>query len=375
MKILSLNWLDLKNPDSGGAEVHLEELLRRLVKMGHSVTLFCSGYKGCKSEEIIEGVRIIRQGSRYNFNFVAPLHLRKLTREENFDILIEDINKIPFYTPLYLSIPTLVVVPHLFATSVFQEINFFLGSYIYLAELPLPRVYKGRKFNVISESTESDLRKRGIPEADVSVVHCGIDSDLYCHDAEVKKYDTPTILYVGRLKKYKSVQHLIRALINVRKTIPDARLVVVGAGDYQSELKDLAEKLGLSENVDFAGFLTQADKVERIRKSHVCVCPSSKEGWGLTNIEANACGTAVIASNVEGLKDSVRHDETGLLYSYGDISELSSLLCKVLSDKTLRGRLEKGGLRWAERFNWDNAAGEFMKVVESALKAYNSVRK
>ena len=113
MKILALNWQDLSNPLAGGAEVHLEELLGRILNKGHDVTLFCSGYQNSKSEEIINGIKIIRRGNRYNFNLVAPLYLRKLVRNGNFDVLIEDINKIPFYTPLYLDLPTLVVIPHL----------------------------------------------------------------------------------------------------------------------------------------------------------------------------------------------------------------------------------------------------------------------
>ena len=111
---------------SGGAEIHLEELLRRIVTSGHCVTLLCSNYVGGLSEEIVDGVRIIRTGNRYNFNLVAPFYVKKLVKNEKFDLFLEDINKIPFYTPLYLKIPTLVVVPHLFSTTVFREINFLL---------------------------------------------------------------------------------------------------------------------------------------------------------------------------------------------------------------------------------------------------------
>ena len=209
MNILALNWQDLSNPQAGGAEVHLEELLRRIVVMGHKVTLFCSGYRGARDEEEIEGIRIIRRGNRYNFNLIAPFHLRKIVRAEKFDVLIEDINKIPFYTPFYLNLKTLVVVPHLFSTSVFKEINFLLGLYIYLSEQPLVRVYRGRKFNVISESTADDMVRKGIPREDISVVHCGIDSTVYSKDDSVGKYDKPTVLYLGRIKKYKSVDHLL----------------------------------------------------------------------------------------------------------------------------------------------------------------------
>lgn len=367
MRILALNWNDLKNPFAGGAEVHLEELLRRLVRYGHEVTLFCSGYKKCLLEETIEGVRIVRRGSRYNFNLIAPFHLPKLVRENHFDILVEDINKIPFYTPLYLKLKTLVVVPHLFATTVFQEINFVLGTYIYLAERPLVRVYRGMPFNVISESTADDIANRGVPHDSISVIHCGINREVYAHDPSVPKYEQPTILYLGRIKKYKSIQHLIRAIAVVKKEVPEARLMVVGNGDYLDKLKSLSRSLGLSADVEFPGFVSQENKVERMRRAHVAVLPSLKEGWGLTNIEANAVGTAVVAANVPGLKDSVRDGQTGFLYKYGDVDELARKILMILKENNLRAKLQQGGLQWAETFNWDNAAKKFEALLVSIV--------
>lgn len=367
MNILALNWNDLTNPFGGGAEVHLEELLRRLVRNGHTVTLFCSGYQNCSPEETIEGIRIIRRGNRYNFNLIAPFHLRRLVAENSFDLLIEDINKIPFYTPLYLNIKTLAVVPHLFATTVFHEINFVLGSYIFLAERPLVYVYRNVPVNVISESTRQDMIERGFKPDMISVIHCGIDRELYAPDPTVPKYDDPTILYLGRIKKYKSIQDLIVAFNAVKKELPRAKLMVVGAGDYLGELKSLAASLNLSDAVEFPGFVTPEDKVTRMRRAHVSVLPSIREGWGLTNIEANSVGTTVIAANSPGLRDSVKDGETGYLYEYGNIDQLSERILSILKDDQRRAQLEQGGLAWAEKFNWDSAAMEFenliMKVV------------
>ncbi|MCP4684517.1 MAG: glycosyltransferase family 4 protein [bacterium] len=363
MNILALNWNDLKNPYAGGAEVHLEELLRRLAGYGHKVTLFCSGWSGCLSEENIKGVRVVRRGNRYNFNLIAPTHLRRLAREERFDILIEDINKIPFYTPLYLDLKRLIVIPHLFATTVFRETNFVLGSYIYMAERPMVSIYRKYKFNVISESTADDMAERGVPRENISIVHCGIDRELYAHDPDVTKYEQPTILYLGRIKKYKSVQHLIQALALVRKEVPEARLMIVGSGDYTDHLKSLAENLGLANDVEFPGFVSPEEKVDRMRRSHVCVLPSPKEGWGLTNIESSSVGTAVVAANSPGLRDSVSDGVSGFLYPYGDVAALAEKLLAVLKDDEVRMKLEQGGLEWAKRFDWDDAARKFEKIL------------
>lgn len=362
MNILALNWQDLKNPMSGGAEVHLEELLRRIAAAGHKVTLFCSNYEGGLPEEIVEGVRIIRAGNRYNFNLIAPFHLRNLAAREKFDLLLEDINKIPFYTPLYLSLPSIVIIPHLFSTAVFQEINFILGSYIYLAEKPLTRVYRKRQFCVISESTAADMIDRGIPEDNVAVIHCGIDASLYNNDNGYTKYDHPSVLYLGRIKKYKSIQHLLRAFKLVKEKLPEAGLTVVGAGDYLPHLKKLSEELNLGEAVDFPGFVSREKKVEYLCRSHVMVYPSLREGWGLTNIEANSCGTTVVAADSPGLCDSVRDGVSGRLYQFGNIDQMTERITEILTDDDQRQKLEQGGLEWAAKFNWDKAADKFLAL-------------
>jgi glycosyltransferase involved in cell wall biosynthesis len=363
VNLLVLNWNDLENPFAGGAEVHLEELLRRLVARGHRATLLCSGWKGCAPETTVEGVRIVRRGNRYTFNLVAPRHVRRLAREEPFDLLIEDINKIPFYTPLYLKMKRLVVIPHLFATTVFHEINFVLGMYIFLAERPLTAVYRGNKFNVISESTADDIVARGIPRKDVSIIHCGIDRSVYSFDPAITKYETPTILYLGRIKKYKSIQHLVLALKKVRERLPETRLMIVGAGDYIDSLKSLTNSLDLSDAVEFPGFVSQAEKVERMRRAHVAVLPSLKEGWGLTNIEANACGTPVVAARTPGLRDSVKDGVSGFLYEHGNIDDLADKLSQILEDRETAVRLQRGGLEWADTFNWDSAAEKFDRLI------------
>lgn len=365
MKILALNWQDLTNPQAGGAEVHLEEFLRRFVKKGHEVTLFCSGYYGAPEEEIIEGFKVIRRGKRVNFNWIAPKYLRKMVREEHFDVLLENINKVPFYTPWYLKIPTMLLIPHLFSTTVFSETNLLIGSYVLMMEKALKLAYGGKHINVPSESTRDDLILRGFPPEDISIIPCGVDFDMYTFDPEVRKFEKPSVLYLGRIKKYKSIDHLIRAFDLVLKKIPEAELNIVGKGDYLDPLKELAGKLKIKDRINFRGFVSGTKKVDFLRRSHVAVYPSPKEGWGLTNIEANACGTTVIAANVPGLRNSVNHDKSGYLYEYGNIEELAEKIYRLLTDLEERARLEKGALNWASQFSWDKAADQFLLELEA----------
>lgn len=362
-----VNWQDLENPQAGGAEVHLQENLRRLVALGFDVTLLCSGFEGGKASCQWEGMRLLRHGRRFDFNWRVPGLVRSLLRSERFDLVVEDINKIPFYTPLYQPLPVLALVPHMFATTVFHEINLLLASYIYLCEYPVRWAYRRVPFCVISESTRQDLISRGLAPERVRVIHCGLDHDLYRRDPSVKKAALPTVLYLGRLKKYKSVQHLIAAFASLRRRVPSAQLIVVGEGDYRAALQRQVEQAGLSAQVRFKGFVQADEKVRLLQESWVAVCPSLKEGWGLTNIEAHACGTAVVASDVPGLRDSVQHGKNGYLYPYGDLEALETALFRILTDRAERERLEQGAWAWSQAFSWDAAAAELAQMIDLAI--------
>jgi glycosyltransferase involved in cell wall biosynthesis len=366
-RLLVINWQDLANPLAGGAEVHLLENLTRLVRDGFEVTLLCSNFKGGEPDLEYEGIRILRRGGRFDFNWRVPGLVRELVRKEKFDLLIEDINKLPFYTPLYQPVPVLTVVPHLFATTVFQEIHFLLASYIYVCEYPVRWAYRGIPFCVISESTRDDLIERGFSESSIEVIHCGIDHDVYHVDPSVSKSEEPTILYLGRLKKYKSVQHLIAAFAKLVPRMPTARLVIVGDGDYRQALELLARKLGVSERVTFTGFISSDEKVHYLQRAWVAVCPSLKEGWGLTNIEANACGTVVVAANVPGLRDSVDHGTNGYLYPHGDISVLAQQLTTLLHEPASRKHLEQGAIEWARQFDWNHGAARWGELIDRTI--------
>jgi len=364
LRILAINWQDLKNPLAGGAEVHLQELLSRLAGWGHDVTLLCSQFDGAAEQDEYDGLRIVRRGARTTFNWAAPKAARALMQQERFDVVIEDINKIPIYTPRFCTIPILAVVPHLFATTVFHEINALLASYIYMMERPVPRYYRDVPFMVISDSTKQDLVDRGIDAENIRVVHCGIDHQLYRPDTSDAKSSDPLVTYVGRLKKYKSVDHLFAAVAQIREAFPTITVQVVGTGDDMDRLRQRAVELGVAERVRFAGYVSAERKVELLRQSWVVVCPSLKEGWGLTNIEANACGTPVVCADVPGLRDSARDGVTGLLYPYGDVPALADCLRRMLSNAELREQLAVGAMDWAERFHWDEAARETETILE-----------
>ena len=365
MRILVVNWQDIKNPLAGGAEVHLHEVFSRIARKGHEVTLYCSSFPGAPHEENINGIKVIREGGRYLFNFRFLFTYLARFKHKRFDIVVDDMNKIPFFTPLYVKQPIYGITHHLFGKSIFLEVNAVFATYVYLMERMAVWLYKRRRipFIVGSPSTFAELEHEHFPPDNVALVHYGVDHALHTTTGAAKS-STPLIGYFGRLKKYKSVDQLLQALPIVVKQIPGLKVIIVGEGDDRPRLEAIAKELGLSEIAEFTGFVPEEKKVELLQRMWFKVTTSSKEGWGLTVLEANASGTPVIASNVQGLRDAVKDNETGLLYTYGDMNDLSSKIQTLLTDHQLRERLTRGAIEWAGEFDWEIAANRTIELLK-----------
>lgn len=368
--ILILNWQDIKHPLGGGAEVHLQEIYKRIADMGHNVSMLCCSDSTLPSEEIIDGIKIIRRGSRNFYNYGVSKQIKKMVGKDKPDIIVDCLNKVPILSPRFVKdIPIMGIVHHLFKKAIFKEVLLPMALYVYAFEQMIKSTYKNTPFCVISESTKTDLMESGISEDQIQIVDICVDHDLYKMTG-IPKSETPLIGYLGRIKKYKSVDHLIRAFSIVKKKITDAKLIIVGDGDNLEDLKNLSKELGLDESINFAGFVSEQEKVDILQQCHVVVNPSVKEGWGLTVIEANACGTPTVAANVPGLRDSVIDGETGLLYEYGNIEQCAEYIEKLLSDEKYLQTMNKNAVEWAGKFDWDKAAENTLDLMKNVIKNF-----
>lgn len=372
MKILVLNWQDRLNPFAGGAETHLHEIFSRVAAAGHQVTLYCSSFAGAKAEEMLDGIHIIREGGRNTFNLYVPCRYKRDFQYRGFDIVVDDINKIPFYTPLYVREPILALAHHLFGTSIFAEAGVLAGSYVYASEMLLPRVYHSTLFTAVSDSTKQELVSKGLSADNVLVIPNCINQAQFPFTAQSHSAPSePIIAYFGRLKRYKSVHHLLEAFGKLTDEFPTAKVQIIGKGDAEADLRELASRLGLntdsSQRVEFLGYIPEEQKAQLLSLAYCIVNPSMKEGWGIINIEANACGTPVIAANVPGLRDAVQHGESGLLYDYGNIESLTHALRQILCDTVLHQHLQQGALAFARRFDWDVSAQATIQAMEKMI--------
>jgi len=365
VRILVLNWRCTKNPLAGGAEVYFQEVFSRLVGRGHSVTLLSERFPGSQPEDAIEGIRVIRAGGSLTFNFTAGRMVGPLAESLNADVVIDDLNKIPFYSPWHTRRPVLAILMHLFRGSIFRETLPPMAAYVWLAETMIPLAYKRCRFAVLSESSRHDTARIGIDPGRITVIPPGTDFGRFSPDASVPR--EPIVLHVGRLKRYKATDHLLQAARLLKDRGVGLTTVIVGDGDDRPRLEALAQKLGLGTEVRFTGFIPEADKVRWYRRAAVLAENSVKEGWGLIVMEANACGTPVVVANSPGLRDSSRDGVNGLVYEYGDVPALAEKLERLLSDETLRARLGQQAIEWSRKWTWDGAADAMERVIEETV--------
>ena len=367
MRLLLVNWQDRDNPQAGGAEIHLHEIFGRLAGRGHEVTLLCGGWPGCDPYTRLDGIDVIRVGTRYTFPFLARKHFQRELAGAQFDLLVEDVNKVPLYTPRWGGPPVVALVPHLFGSTAFQEFSAPLASAVWLSERPLGRAYKGVPFQAISMSTAADLAERGIPRETIEVIYPGVDTVAYTPRDDTRAA-TPTFAYLGRLKKYKGVHLVIRAFAAMNH--PTATLEIAGAGDYRPALEQLAASLDLGARVRFLGRIDETEKLALLRRAWALVFASPKEGWGITNLEAAASGTPVVASNSPGIRESVRDGETGFLVPHGDTKAMAAAMSQLAHDPALVSRLGVQARRFAETFTWERAADETEQHLEQVRTSF-----
>lgn len=368
MKILVVNWQDWTHPEAGGAEIHLRETFRRLVERGHRVDLLCVRHEGSAREERLDGINVIRRGgSRALFNYAVPGVWRRVLSKTGYDVVVDDLNKVPFFTPLFVDVPVVALVHHLFGTTIFQETNPAFGAYLLATEAPIPWVYRNAPFIAVSPSTAADLERRGIDPARIAIIPNGLpgiegESDVLA----TPKAETPLFVSLGRLKRYKRVELALEAFARIAAGAPEARLVVAGTGDHRERLEAHAERLGIADRTEFPGWVADDEKWRLLRRAWAVLYTSPKEGWGFASIEAQRVGTIAIVSDAPGLRDTVVDGETGRVVPHGDVDALAAAIEDAMEDPEGRAAMEAKALERARTFTWDAAAEATERVLEAA---------
>ena len=354
--VLFLNWRDTRNPDGGGSEVFVERIAAELVGRGYRVTLFCAAHPGAPADEILpSGVRVLRRGSwRTVYLWAVWVYL---TGGLGPDLIVDVCNGVPFLSPLYAACPTVVVVHHVHREQWPVVLPGWRGRLGWWLESRVaPRVYRRCRYVTVSESTRGELIRLGVDPARITIVRNGLTPAC---EEPVARTPYPCLVVLGRLVPHKRVEHALRALV----ALPEARLVIAGRGWWEPELRRLAADLGVAGRTEFVGYVSEHRKHRLLAEAWLALVPSLKEGWGLTILEAGACGTPTIAfREAGGVRDAIVDGHTGLLAE--DVDDFVALTRWLLSDDKTRRQLGDAARDYARSFTWAESGRRFARVLD-----------
>ncbi|MHA1617038.1 MAG: glycosyltransferase family 4 protein [Candidatus Njordarchaeales archaeon] len=377
LRILWLNWKDIKHPLAGGAERYTHEICKGLVRKGHRVSLITSYFRGAKKFEEIDGVKIVRLGSLKTVYFLAFCFYMKHLRGR-YDVVVEEINgNIAWLAPLYAKEPVVALrhqveytgLKNLYKSVLPYELPLTLATFLYLNEAIYLRLYSYLRvpFITVSKSTMRDLINAGVPSNRIHIVPNGTNINPIENIDDAQREKNPTIIFIGRLQRSKGVFEVIKAYKFVKKEVPNAQLWIIGDGYLKPTLEKIAKK---TRGITIFGRVDDRVKEALLKKAHILVAPSVREGWGQVVIEANACGVPVVAYDVPGLRDSILDGKTGaLIKDYGNTRALAKAIIEILENDALWKELSKNAVNWAKNFSWDKSVDMFERVLEKTLRA------
>lgn len=361
LRVLVCNWRDTRHPEGGGSEVYVESVARALAAGGDAVTVLTARYPGSAAEEVRDGVRYVRRGSKLGV-YPRAFLTQALRRLGRFDVVVDVQNGVPWLSTWAGRTPVVTLVHHVHREQwpvvygpVRSRIGWFLESRV------APVAYRGCRYVAVSEATRDELVALGVRAGSITVVRNGIEPPRGLPEPAA----VPTLLVLGRLVPHKQVEHALEAVARLRPRLPGIRLRVVGDGWWADELRTACARLGIEDAVDFVGFVEEDDKHRHLAQAWVLVLPSLKEGWGLVVMEAAGYAVPAVAyRDAGGVRESVQDGRTGLLVD--DLDGLCDAVERLLTDDALRRSLGEAARERAGGFGWDDTARQFAAVLGEA---------
>lgn len=367
MRILILNWKDIRHPEAGGAERVTHELAKQLVQFGHQVTLFTSTSPQLTSREVIEGVTIIRRGHLWSVHVLAFITYI-ITLRQRTDVVIDQIHGIPFFTPLYVRKPLLAWIHEVAGDIWRKEFPIPVSTIGIIIEKLYFSLYLRIPFITDTLSTKKELILYGIPAVAIKVIPLTIDPPV---SVRRRKTKLPTLVYVGRLTPMKRVELLIQSTKLIKPEFPRLKTLIIGDGKpyYVRKLKYLVKELNLESPVRFLGRVTEYRKWRFLATSWLHVHPSLKEGFGLTVLEAAHLGTPTVAFDVGGLRDVIQNGRTGVIVKEETPQALAKTIEKLLKDPERLTRLSRNTLKWSKKLpTWETQSKRLVSLLDRLMK-------
>jgi glycosyltransferase involved in cell wall biosynthesis len=369
MRILILNWKDIKNPQYGGAEILTHEMAKRFVKEGHKVIMFVSDFKNARSRETIDGVKIIRSGKpdlrtlNDSVHYKAFKYYRKELRGK-IDVIIDEVHGMPFFAKLYAKEKVIALVCEVADDIWFRMFSFPWSLIGWIFERMYLLIYKNVPILAISNSTETELISCGIAKKNITVLPMGINRIRIKNE---KKEKEPTLIFVGRLNKTKGIRDAIIAVSIEMKKIKNLQLWIVGRGEetFVQSLKKLSKKT--KAKTKFWDHVSEHKKFELMSRAHAIVVPSLREGFGLVVPEAGSVGTPAIVYDGHGVRDTVKTGVNGIKVAKTP-DDLAKGIERLFSEDDKRYKAFCiSAKRESLQYNWDNTAKVALKAIKNEL--------
>jgi glycosyltransferase involved in cell wall biosynthesis len=369
--VLLLCWRDTGHPQGGGSETYLQRIGAQLAASGVEVTLRTARYPGSVRREVVDGVRVDRAGGRYSVYIWAMLAMAVARigvgplRQVRPDVVVDTQNGLPFLARLIYGSRVVVLVHHCHREQ-WPVAGWFLGRVGWFVESWLsPKLNRRNQYVTVSLPSVRDLVDLGVENDRIAVVRNGLD-EAPASTLTGSRASTPRVVVLSRLVPHKQIEDALDAVAQLRMSIPDLRLDVVGGGWWGGRLVGRANQLGIGDAVTFHGHIGDETKHHVLQQAWVHVLPSRKEGWGLAVIEAAQHAVPTIGYRSSGgLADSIIDGVTGVLVD--NHADLLSRLEQLLTDPVLRDQLGVKAQARSAEFSWRTSAEAMRSVLESVV--------
>jgi len=353
MRLLHLIYDHPDNPwVGGGGAVRAIEVSKRLAARGHEITMVCGAFPGARAHES-HGINFRFVGnpsgykrSTFSYAFAAAGIIRHESR--NFDVVVEDYA--PWNPALSFALskpPAILHVNHREGMNIIRRYG-VLGLPFTLVEEFYPRMFS--HVTALSEET-----RRKIKKPDALVLPAGISDASLVETPVPASGREPFVLYLGRLEIYNKG---LDTLMDAMRAGTDLKLVLAGRGRDEDKIRQMAQGL----DVEFAGFVSDEEKLRLLDSATAFVLPSRFEGWGIVVLEAAARGTPVVVSDLPELAYATKGGY-GLSFPVGDSGALAGELKRLAGDTALRDALGRRARQEAALYTWERITEEFIEYL------------
>jgi len=353
-RILFVSWRDLANPTAGGSELLVHQLASGLGERGYEVSLLCGGPVAPKTSYLVSDA-----GGQYSQYLRVPLQYLRSFRSA--DLVVEICNGMPFLAPLWRRGPVLCLVNHVHTelwSSRFGPLTAGLGRAIE-ADV-MPRVHRKNLIVTVSESSRSSLLGIGVPEDRIRVIPQGVAEP----PPLVDKTWPPRFVAVGRIVGYKRIDLLLEMWRSVKQHT-GGTLTIIGDGPEREGLESLN-----AEDVEFTGFVSEAEKHRLMSEAWLLLHPASWEGWGLVITEAALRGTPSVGFDVPGVRDAIVDGETGFLAT--DPESFKRHWIRLTKEKDLHQKLREIGMKRSLSYPIKESVNAFELVAAEAVTRHHA---